>query len=403
MVVGVDATVRAAGLLLAVDPGDLGRAPEVAADMESVLDVADAATPPAVLRVLLSVALAAGHLATARALSRLLADSARSAGDVTALVGALARSAFCDHSLGRWNVAYATADEARRLASAAHAPDVVGELLHLTADIDAARGRADACRDACVALRAMADRQDDPVLHALADRREGSLLLSCDDPGAAVPRFESAAQLLAVAGQTHPFFSPAPELAEAYVRLERAADARRVADAFLEHVGSGAPPTARARALRLQGLLATDSDYDEAFCESAALDELTGLRYPLARTLLLHGERLRRDRRRVDARIPLERALDLFRGLEAAPWAERAERELAACGVVARVDAGKASSAALTPQELQIGLMVKKGLRNREIAAAMYVSVRTVEFHLSSAYRKLGVSTRTQLAAVLLD
>ena len=118
-----------------------------------------------------------------------------------------------------------------------------------------------------------------------------------------------------------------------------------------------------------------------------------------ARTMLCHGERLRRDRRRVEARERLQQALLVFRRLEAAPWAARAERELTACGGQTRPADAAAVSMLLTPQELQIAVLVAEGRRNREIAATLFLSVRTVEFHLGRVFRKLGVTGRTQLAA----
>ena len=118
---------------------------------------------------------------------------------------------------------------------------------------------------------------------------------------------------------------------------------------------------------------------------------------------MLHGERLRRDRRRSDARNQLGRAAGIFRALEATPWAERAEAELAACGAPVARPTATAPSAVLTPQELQIALLVKQEMRNRDMAATLFLSLRTVEAHLSSSYRKLGVSGRTQLATLLVD
>ena len=118
----------------------------------------------------------------------------------------------------------------------------------------------------------------------------------------------------------------------------------------------------RARALRLRALLAPRGDYDAGFDASVALDEAVGLRFHAARTLLCHGERLRRDRRRVDARARLARCLDVFQALEASPWVARAESELLACGGSLRAATGAPVSAALTPG------VADRGTRGRRTA-----------------------------------
>ena len=395
----VEAALGAARLIGAVDPADLDLAPDLSAAMQRTVGDADTSMPPAVLNVFVAVATFSGQLAAARVLARRVADVARDTGDVPALAASLATTAFCDHALGRWNVACSAATEVRMLVTRRSAPAVLADVLHLVADIDAARGRADACRSACAELRTVADVADDPGLHSLADRREGTLHLAAGDADNAVLWLESATRSLALAGETQPYFSPAPELAEAYVRLGRVEEARETVTAFVARVGPGAPPTARARVLRLQALVADDDSYDQAFEQSEDLDTQTGMIYGLARTLLLHGERLRRERRRADARDRLQQAATIFRSLEATPWAERAERELAACGARLADRTSAAASAVLTPQELQIALLVKQGLRNREIAATLFLSLRTIEAHLTVAYRKLGVSGRTELAS----
>ena len=115
-----------------------------------------------------------------------------------------------------------------------------------------------------------------------------------------------------------------------------------------------------------------------------------------ARTHLAYGERLRRAQRRRDARVQLRAATEIFDRLDARPWAERARAELRASGeTVASPGRGGKQ---LTPQELQIALLVSEGRTNAEVGRAEFLSTRTVEFHLSRTYRKLGVASRTELA-----
>ncbi|MGI8694674.1 MAG: hypothetical protein ACR2JK_17535, partial [Geodermatophilaceae bacterium] len=232
------------------------------------------------------------------------------------------------------------------------------EALLVHANIDSARGHDEPCRVACARLRVLAEALDRADLSVLADRCEGLFDLGHQRLDSAVRRLESASATALAAGITEPFYLPAPDLAEAYLRQGRREDAERVAGPFLAHVGPGSPPPPRARALRLQALLAARGDYDEGFDASVALDEAVGLRFHAARTLLCHGERLRRDRRRVDARTRLVRCLDVFRSLEAGPWVARTQAELVACGGSLRASTGAPVSAALTPQELQIAELV---------------------------------------------
>jgi len=115
---------------------------------------------------------------------------------------------------------------------------------------------------------------------------------------------------------------------------------------------------------------------------------------------LLYGERLRRARRRVDARRQLRAAIETFDQLGAARWSERARTELEATGeTIARRD--ETAPEKLTPQELQIALQVAEGRRNREVAEALFLSPKTVEFHLTRVYRKLDLNSRAELIRLL--
>lgn len=117
-----------------------------------------------------------------------------------------------------------------------------------------------------------------------------------------------------------------------------------------------------------------------------------------ARTRLLYGEWLRRDKRKVDARGQLEQALELFERLDATPWSDRTRTELAALGVGTGAKASAGPLSVLTPQESQIVRLAAQGLSNREIAARLVLSHRTVGHHLYKAYPKLGVLSRGELS-----
>jgi len=133
-----------------------------------------------------------------------------------------------------------------------------------------------------------------------------------------------------------------------------------------------------------------------------AIDRLTGCDEvaELARAHLLYGEWLRRQRRRADARKHLRTAHQTFQRLGADGFAQRARAELAASGEKARKRTTD-STGALTVREAQIAELVDSGAKNAEIAAQLFISNSTVEYHLRHMFQKLGVSSRTQLVAVL--
>ncbi|MGI5233384.1 ATP-binding protein [Actinoallomurus sp. CA-142502] len=203
----------------------------------------------------------------------------------------------------------------------------------------------------------------------------------------------------------------AADQVEAAVRAgqpERAHEASRRLDAWTE---AGGPPWARAVALRSRALLCDiDADAEAAFAGAVRLHEEDGGRpFERARTELLYGEWLRRVRRRSDARDPLRSAAQLFDRLRAAPWSERARSELRATGETGSAVPSHRQATApdlldrLTPQEFQVVRLAAEGSSSREIAARLFLSPRTVEYHLYKAYPKLGVSSRRELARLHLD
>jgi DNA-binding CsgD family transcriptional regulator len=149
---------------------------------------------------------------------------------------------------------------------------------------------------------------------------------------------------------------------------------------------------ARSRALLAAGD-AAESLYEEAIQRLGR----TRLRPELARAHLLYGEWLRRQHRRLDARSELRRAHEMFTAFGMEAFAERARVELEATGVRAR-KRNVQTSDKLTPQEAQVARLAVQGNTNREIAAQLFISRSTVEYHLRKAFRKLGVKSRTQLA-----
>jgi DNA-binding CsgD family transcriptional regulator len=153
---------------------------------------------------------------------------------------------------------------------------------------------------------------------------------------------------------------------------------------------------------RSRALLATDAEAESLYEES--IDQLgrSTAKPELARSHLLFGEWLRRQGRRRDARDQLRRAHDMLATMGLEAFAERARVELLATGERARKRTVETQTQ-LTPQETHIARLVREGARNQEIAAQLFISTSTVEYHLVRVYRKLGVTSRTQLARVLAE
>ena len=185
--------------------------------------------------------------------------------------------------------------------------------------------------------------------------------------------------------------SPAPELAEALVQCGRGADAVEVSGDYRRRAAAKGQPWALARAARAEGLVAGDEASRPGSSRRCAGTSSTPDTFERARTELAYGERLRRARRRGDARSHLRAAFTAFHELGAEPWAERARLELAATGETAR-KRDPSTLDQLTPRELQIALDLASGLTTREAAAKLYLSPKTVEYHLRSVYRKLGIA-----------
>jgi ATP/maltotriose-dependent transcriptional regulator MalT len=215
----------------------------------------------------------------------------------------------------------------------------------------------------------------------------------------ALARLEALAELrLGIA--TAFFLQTAADRVEAAARAGKRESAREglaIFEAWAANSGAqwGKPRVACCRALLTEGDEAT-----EHFEIALGLGD-DARPFDLARIQLLYGEHLRRERRRLDARTQLRAALEGFEQLGAEPWAERARAELRASGETAR-KRDPSTISQLTPQELQIAGFVAQGLSNKEIAAQLFLSPRTVESHLRKVFSKLSITSRTQLARLSL-
>jgi DNA-binding CsgD family transcriptional regulator len=148
-------------------------------------------------------------------------------------------------------------------------------------------------------------------------------------------------------------------------------------------------------------LLTEGEDAEPLYREAIERLGRTRVRAELARAHLLYGEWLRRERRRFDARAQLRTAHEMLDEMGMEAFAERARRELKATGETARKRSVPASDHQLTAQEALIGQLARDGLSNPEIGARLFISPRTVQYHLRKVFAKLGISSRSQLDRVL--
>jgi DNA-binding CsgD family transcriptional regulator len=333
-----------------------------------------------------------------------LVREAREAGAIARLVYPLGVRAELERRRGRWPSALADATEAVRLGRDAGMGGTLAHALATAARIEGPLGRVDdARRHGLEALELTAPHGYGAlVMHALGAL--GVTELGAGDVPAALTYLREAAERYDAMGWGEPSLVQfGGDLVEALV----AAGEREEAERTLERLAADAARTrgawAQAVAGRGRGLLAADEGFEAHFERALASHERTPQPFERARTELLLGERRRRAGRRAEGREPLRRALEAFEQLGARPWADRARRELAGAGGVAEQPKAAPKTAELTGQEWRIALLVAQGLTNREAGAALFLSPKTIEHHLSGIYKKLGVRSRTQLAMVVAD
>lgn len=315
-----------------------------------------------------------------------LLTRARDTGATIMVLYALTRRAFGLLATGRWVAARADVAEALQLARGTGRPGLAAMPLAWTALLAALRGEdpADLAEaDALAAAHPLGTLRGlvHDVLHWTRAVAEA------EHPAVAHGHLAQV-QLPVVAHLS------AIDLLEAAARADRPDDVRERADELAEFARATGAAWAAAAAAHGRALVGGGT---AAFEEALAHHARSGRRVDHARTRLAYGEHLRRARRRVDARPHLRAALETFEEVGAQRRAERARRELRASGETARRRDG-ADTAGLTPQELQVASLVAQGMPNREVAARLFVSPRTVDFHLRNVFSKLGISSRGELA-----
>jgi DNA-binding CsgD family transcriptional regulator len=257
------------------------------------------------------------------------------------------------------------------------------------------RGEQTAARDAAAELRVWGAEHDQPPRTLMAAHVLGVTALAGGDAAAAAAALEPAVALAAELGYRHPGYIPLlPDAVEATALAGQLAGCEQLAAELDAQAAALRLPWVDAAARRAHGLLALATGCDEAagvLAEAAAGFDALGYRLDAARSALLQGRALRRAGRRSDAAAVLEDTRACFAGMGAAAWVAQAEAE-------AERVAPSRTAGQLTATESKIADLVAAGRRNREIAGELFVSVATVEAHLTRIYRKFGVHSRTELS-----
>ena len=324
----------------------------------------------------------------------------REGGAVTSAIEALFLLAQDAFHTGRWDEARQLTGEGLGLCDA-HGYHLLAWPGRLTAALlSAARGDSQAATDIALSMDAWAVPRRAGIIGAYAAHVRSLTALGQAD-------FETAfrnAAAISPPGTLAPYAPDALwvllDLVEAAIhtgrRAEAAAHVAAARDGRLDRLSP------RLRLVVLAGQAITEPRAGTAALE-LAITEPGNDRWPfdLARIQLIYGSHLRRVKRTTDARSQLAAAAEIFRRLGATPWAARADGELRATGVT--VSAAGTGPASLTPQQRQIALLAAAGHTNKEIAARLFLSPRTVSTHLHQVFPKLGITSRAALRDALAD
>jgi DNA-binding CsgD family transcriptional regulator len=339
-----------------------------------------------------------GDFPRATAVARRAIAGLRELGTITPLAGSLPLLAGAEIGARQAREAAATVAEGLELAGPLGYENDTTGLLGVRARVAALQGREDECRESAEA--AMRGGIATGVGWAMVNSRLGLAELELG-LGNAREAIEHLEQL-----DPTPFPPMAamatPDYVDAALRVGEPDRATPWLERFVQWAPVHGGKLVNGMLARCRAMLADDFDAAAAHFEHAlACHADDAPAFERARTQLAYGERLRRERRKIEARTQMRAALDAFEGLGTALWAERTRAELRATGETARKrDASTIDE--LTPQELRIASLVAGGASNRDVAAQIFVSPKTVEYHLRKVFLKLGVASRVELARIPL-
>ena len=327
-------------------------------------------------------------------------EEARALGTSATLPFLLATRSEVDFLTGRWLNAGTLAGEAVELARETGQLTLEGFGRACLARVLAGQGDDEACRAHAHAAMEIGDRFGGLLLQQYSSAALGLLELGKERPDAAVGHLAPAFTDLLAQGNVHPgSVRVGGDLLEALARSGDRAGAERTLAIFDEQAERASTVWAKAAVLRARALLASDGEAEALFSRALEVHAQTPTPFERARTDLCFAEWLQIQHRHVEVRQRLHLALATFERLGAEPWAERARSGLRAEGET--VEPAGVWWKTLTCQELQVALAVAGGASNKEVALSLFVGARTIEFHLGSVYRKLGIHSRSQLTRIV--
>lgn len=262
----------------------------------------------------------------------------------------------------------------------------------------AAQGESDRAREDLKRGISLAGKHGELTVENIGQAGLGFLELGAGRTDEAIQALEGVGHFAEESGLEDPVYIPwAPDLIEACVRAGRDEEAARFSADLNQRAENSGAVISLALSARCRGLV-QDSGFESEFDEALELHDQVESPFETARTLMLYGVRLHRARRRVEGRERLRAGLEVFEDLGAKPWIEQTESELTAAGAIHRDSISDPDE--LSPQEIRVAKAVAEGATNREVAAQMYLSPKTIEFHLGRVYRKLDIHSRTELATL---
>jgi DNA-binding CsgD family transcriptional regulator len=322
----------------------------------------------------------------------------RSAGAPSLLPYPLGVLSELEFRTGRWLSGYANASESVRLARETGEENGRTYSLVCLARLEAVTGRDDECKAHLEEAWTLAERFNTGSIFPYVLSIKGLLAVGREQWAAARDSLEQVLRICRHQEMREPgVLRFHADLVEAHVRMGDPRSAEHVLAELEDQANATGRRWAHIAAFRSRAMLAEGSRIESYLEEGVALAREARDPFELARTELSYGEALRRMRRRGDAREYFRSALDIFMELAATPWIRRTKRELAATGERFHRETPSAG-AKLTPQELQVSLAVARGLTNKEVAANLFLSQKTIETHLGNAYGKLGIRSRSELA-----
>ncbi|SEF76349.1 AAA ATPase domain-containing protein [Nonomuraea solani] len=370
---------------------------KAAGPLRRVVELAGAVRDPAVLVWACVASMLLGDDATAHRLSARAVEAARVRGAASAMPQLLDYMIYPEIWMGRYASVATTAAQGLRLSQETGQLNTAAQHLAWLAITAAVEGDQETCRMRAGAAIDLADAHDLGIAGAIGNWALAYLDLSLGRPADAATRLRAERR-----NSSHVVIRvmATPHLIEACARTgdhEGAGAALRVLERW---VGSTRSPDLRALVSRCRALLAAPGEAEELFREALDLHGQGMYEFEAARTSLLYGSALRRDRRPGAARAHLHAALETFDRYGARLWTEQARTELRAAGDPIR-PAPSATTEQLTAQQLRIARMVAEGATNKEVAERLFLSRRTVEHHLRNIFSRLGIRSRVELVRLM--